>query len=125
MKNYVALSIVSPHGLNIAAGRKTIEVRSWQPPTVPIKDLLIVENDNYLTREGQVDPNGRAVALVDVVAVEPWQPSHVDAACSQGWEPGYFAWHLENARPFVPAPRVAAKRKLYLVEMPCEAEAHG
>lgn len=66
MTKCVALSIVSPHGVNIAAGRKTIEVRSWLPPTLPIRDLLIVENANFLTDGFQVDPNGRAVALVDV-----------------------------------------------------------
>lgn len=49
MTKYVTLSIVSPHGGNIAAGRKTIEVRSWVPPTLLIKDLLIVENANFLT----------------------------------------------------------------------------
>ena len=118
MATYVTLSIVSPHGKNIALGRKTIEVRSWQPLALPIKDLLIIENDNYLTQEGQTDPDGRAVALVDVAFIEPWMPSQVEAACSNGWKSGYFAWHLENVRPLIPSSRIMAARKLYKVELP-------
>ena len=117
MTAYVALSIVSPQGQNIASGKKTIEVRSWQPPALPIKDLLIVENSIFLTHENQVDPNGRAVALVDVRFVEAWLPSQVESACSSGWKPGYFAWHLHNVRPLARSPRVAAERRLYTVEL--------
>lgn len=117
MIKYVAISIVSPHGSNIASGKKTIEVRSWQPPKLPIKNLMVVENSVYLTQEGQSDPDGKAVALVDVWHVEPWLPSQVEAACSNGWQPGYFAWHLENVRPLAQPPCVSAKRKLYKVEL--------
>ena len=95
-----------------------MEVRSWLPPTLPIKDLLIVENTNFLTDGFQVDPHGRAVALVDVRLVEPWLPSQVEPACSSGWQPGYFAWHLENVRPLASTGPVWAKRKLYEVELP-------
>lgn len=35
---YHALSIVAPHGGNIASSRKTLEVRSWQPPSLPLLD---------------------------------------------------------------------------------------
>ena len=63
MTKFLALSIVAPHGKNIAEGRKTIEVRSWMPPRLPLRDVLIVENSVYLTREGQTDPEGVGVAL--------------------------------------------------------------
>lgn len=118
MAEYIALSIVAPHGANIATGKKSIEVRSWQPSELPVKDLLVVENTVYLTERDQVDPNGRAVALVDVRMVEPWLPSQVNAACSSGWEPGYFAWHLENVRPLNPSPQVQAERKFYRIQLP-------
>ena len=45
----LALSIVAPNGANIAAGRKTLEIRSWRPPRLPLRDLLIVENRIFLT----------------------------------------------------------------------------
>jgi hypothetical protein len=116
MTRYLALSLVSPNGKNIATGKKTLEIRSWQPPALPIIDLLIVENQTYLTEEGQVDPDGKAVALVNVRRVEPWQQSQVAAACSTNWQPGYFAWHLENVRPISSASMIVAARKLYEVE---------
>lgn len=111
----LALSIVSPHGKNIATGRKTIEVRSWLPAELPLRNLLIVENHSYLTESSPSDPNGIAVALVDVTEVHEWSEGEVEAACSEGWQLGYWAWSLSNVRPVsLPFP-VAAKRKLYEV----------
>lgn len=113
----LALSIVSPHGKNIIIGRKTIEVRSWLPSELPLQNLLIVENHSYLTENNPTDLDGIAVALVDVTEVHEWLEAEVEAACSEGWQPGYWAWSLSNVRPiFSPFP-VAAKRKLYEVEV--------
>ena len=39
---YIALSIVAPNGTRIAQGRKTLEVRAWQPEQLPLKDIVIV-----------------------------------------------------------------------------------
>nr|WP_287705722.1 ASCH domain-containing protein [Halomonas sp.] len=50
----LALSIVSPHGSNIASGKKTLEVRSWRPESLPIRDLLIVENSHFLSADNLV-----------------------------------------------------------------------
>jgi len=109
----LALSIVSPHGQNIATGRKTIEVRAWRPSELPLRNLLIVENHSYLTEDKPIDPNGFAVALVDVIEVHEWSEGEVEAACSEAWQPGYWAWALSNVRPISPSCPVAAKRKLY------------
>lgn len=117
MPTYTALSIVAPHGENIRAGRKILEVRSWQPPHLPLLNLLIVENERFLTEDGDVDPLGMAVALVDVHDVCPWKPSQVDEACSTGWVPGYYAWRLVNVRPISGNRVVAAKRRLYEVQV--------
>lgn len=117
MRTFFALSIVAPHGENIAQGRKTIEVRSWRPLQIPLRDVLIVENSTYLTEEGQVDPSGVAVALVDIEQVEPWQPSQVEAACSNGWQPGYFAWQIGNVRRLTSRQKVLAARRLYEVQI--------
>ncbi|MCZ0930421.1 ASCH domain-containing protein [Halomonas janggokensis] len=113
----LALSIVAPHGSNIAAGKKTLEVRSWRPELLPIRDLLIVENSSFLSSEDPIDLDGRAVAIVDVEEVHEWQPAEVKAAFSSGWEPGYWAWSLSNVRPITNGVPVPAKRKLYEVEL--------
>ncbi|MCA9787149.1 MAG: hypothetical protein KC488_11390, partial [Candidatus Cloacimonetes bacterium] len=62
------------------------------------------------------DPEGRAVALVDVVAVHPWRPDEVQAACSRGWQPGYWAWVLENVRAIESPRLVVARRGVYRVD---------
>lgn len=119
-----ALSIVTPHGGNIASGRKTLEVRSWRPDRLPLLDLAIVENGRVLHEDGDSDPDGRVVALVDVHVVEPWRPDQVDAACSSGWVPGYHAWHLEHVRPVAERPVAPARRGLYRIELPADACHH-
>ncbi|MEG0488679.1 MAG: ASCH domain-containing protein, partial [Acinetobacter sp.] len=50
-RTYQALSIVAPAGQWVSEGKKTLEIRSWQPESLPLKDLLIVENKNYLIQD--------------------------------------------------------------------------
>lgn len=113
----LALSIVAPNGANIAEGRKKLEIRSWQPPQLPLRDLLIIENGIFLTGEEEVDPDGIAVALVDIDEVHAWQPWELEAACADAWKPNLWAWHVTHVRPVRGALRVAACRKLYQVEV--------
>lgn len=105
---FQALSVLSPAGSLIRSGRKTIEVRSWQPPTLPLHNLLIVQNSVRLSDETPADDAGAVVALVDVVAVRDWQPEDLEKSRSEKFEEGYQAWELTNVRPaaynrFVPA----------------------
>ena len=92
-----ALSIVSPSVQNIIAGKKVVEIRSWLPPELPFLDLVLVENEVYLTEEGQEDPNGLARAVVDVINVHKWAPEEAEL---QGvdWIPNYVCWELSNVR---------------------------
>ena len=66
---YKTLSIVYPNGTKIALGEKTIEVRSWQPPSDFNGDLLIVENKKFLRNQGEIDLEGTAVAIVKIKKV--------------------------------------------------------
>ncbi|MBN8710890.1 MAG: ASCH domain-containing protein [Verrucomicrobia bacterium] len=105
---FQALSVLSPAGSLIRSGRKTIEVRGWQPPTLPLLNLLIVQNSVPLSDETPADDAGAVVALVDVVAVRDWQPEDLEKSRSEKFEEGYQAWELTNVRPaaynrFVPA----------------------
>ena len=115
LKTYIALSIVAPNGERIAQGLKTLEVRSWQPLQLPLKDLVIVENQNYLTDDGD-EEMGWVVALVDIESVHTWQENEVDAACASYWAAGYYAWVISNVRPLQQS-EVKAKRKLYTLEL--------
>ncbi|SEU44990.1 ASCH domain-containing protein [Burkholderia cepacia] len=62
-----ALSIVKPAVDDIVAGRKRVEIRSWAPPAIPLRDLVLVQNTIFLRQDGQEDPDGIALAMVDVV----------------------------------------------------------
>lgn len=90
-QSFTALAVLSPAGKLIAQGRHSLELRSWRPPTVPLRDLLIVESRRQVAADDQLDPDAAGVALVDVMSVEPWPGS-----------PGMFAWKLANIRPIFP-----------------------
>ncbi len=115
-KPYLALSIVAPFGQRIAQGLKILEVRSWRPDQLPLKDLVIVENQTYLNNEGD-EELGYAVALVDIDSIHTWQENEVDAACASYWTDGYYAWVISNVRPLKQPIEAIAKRKLYRLEL--------
>lgn len=50
--------------------KKKMEIRSWQPESLPLKDLVIVENKNYLIQDGD-EEIGRSVAIIDIEAIHP------------------------------------------------------
>jgi hypothetical protein len=83
---------------------------------LPLKNLVIVENLNFLTKDGDEDV-GFAVALVDIESVHPWRSDKVDAACATYWAEGYLAWLISNIRPFAQPLHTIAKRKLYRIEL--------
>lgn len=48
-----ALSIVKPAVDDIVAGRKRVEIRSWAPPVIPLRDLVLVQNTISCVRTGK------------------------------------------------------------------------
>ena len=115
-KIFLVLSIVAPMGQYIAQGKKTLEIRSWRPTHLPLKDLLIVENQHYLTQEGD-EELGYAVAMVDVEAIHPWKEEELEVAMASYWDEGYWAWVLSNVRPMLVQTPAMAKRKIYFIEI--------
>lgn len=115
LRQYTALSIVAPNVERIVQGLKTLEVRSWQPEKLPLKDVVIVQNQNFLLNEG--DEEMGAIALVDIESTHLWQSDEVGAAWASYWAAGYFAWVISNVRPFKKPIDVVAKRKLYKIKL--------
>lgn len=111
-----ALSIVSPSVQRILAGEKIVEIRRWLPPEIPFLNLVLVENEIYLTEEGQEDPNGLARAVVDIIGVHDWTREEAE---SQGvaWVPDYICWELSNVRRVEPPIRCVARRKIYKIDI--------
>ncbi|MEA1228341.1 ASCH domain-containing protein [Acinetobacter sp. IRS14] len=110
-RQFLALSIVTPNGIRIAEGIKTLEVRSWVPTKLPIKDLLIVENQKFLVKDTDEEEG------VDVDSIHAWRNDEIEPACATAWDEGYFAWVLRNVRPIKQPLKVLAKRKIYQVEL--------
>jgi hypothetical protein len=97
-----ALSIKQPWASLIASGRKTIELRTWQ---THYRGPLIVCSSGSPRRGTpfEIGPRGVALCVVELESIERASPLHERAACS-GVNPGEFAWHLSNPRPFEPLP---------------------
>jgi hypothetical protein len=116
---YRALSVVAPAGDWIREGRKTLEVRRWMPEVLPLLDLVIVENATRLSATGvSRDPEGAAIAIVDVSHVTDWTNDQLDDACGSVWEEGWFAWHLTNLRRINPPVSAPAERRIYEIDLP-------
>lgn len=112
-----ALSIVYPAGTRIASGHKTLEIRSWEPPTLPLRNLLIVENRRRLDHDGDTDPDGKAVAVIDIEEVRDWTEADAQKD-GHTYVRGYFAWVISNVRPINDPMAAPAERLIYQVEIP-------
>lgn len=124
MKSHPALSVVAPAGDWIRSGRKTLEIRRWSPDSIPLRDLVIVQNQIRLSGDGMTeDPDGEAVAIVDVESVEEWKENEINEACATYWESGWKAWRLTNLRPLHLDGRYPARLKIYPIDLPGEITA--
>lgn len=116
-----ALAVFHPGGSRIATGEQTIEVRSWRPALAEGEDLVIVETHRRLQSEGDIDLNGRIVAVVKVRAVRPFGVPDLGRACALFFEEGQFAWELTDARPVRPQRHpVPATRGIYQLDATLE-----
>lgn len=111
-----ALSIVHPAVQQITSGTKTIEIRSWLPPCLPLYSLALVENHTYLHQDGEEDENGLLLAFVDVVGAHDWSLEEALRGDKQG-RPGYHAWELRSVRPLANPVKAIAKRGVYPLEI--------
>ena len=91
-----ALSLKQPWANLVAAGRKTVETRTWR--TAYRGPLIIVSS-----RRPPVEPAGCAVALAELVDCRPMTREDEKAA-GIALYPGAQAWILKNIRPLRPFP---------------------
>lgn len=83
---------------------------------MPIRDLIIIENDNPLS-EKYPGGKGRIVAMADVVDIRPWKENDLKSSCAETFEKGWLAWILSNVRSIAYPGTVPAKRKIYELEL--------
>lgn len=110
-----ALSIHPWYACRIFAGLKTIECRTWS--TDYRGDLMICST----AKKCKDTIPGHALCVVDLVDVVPFERKHLDAALieSKDFQPGCFAWILDNVRIIRPVP-VKGKLSLWDYDGPIE-----
>ncbi|MEN3751792.1 ASCH domain-containing protein [Mangrovibacter sp. SLW1] len=75
-----ALSIVHPAGTQIASGLKTLEIRRWKPEVQAGEKILLVENEHFLTTDGQEEA-GRAVAVITLGEIRAFRQRISSSMC--------------------------------------------
>lgn len=117
MPIYKCLSVSQPAAYCIAAGEKTIEVRSWT--TKYRGQLLICATAEKFVLDGEVFPYGCTICLVDLIDVRPLEKADCAAALmyKKDWRPGLYAWVLANPRRIENIP-IKGRQRLYTLELP-------
>jgi len=110
-----AISVISPWGDMITNGKKILEIRSWEPNIIPMKNIALVQNKIRLSKENQVDPSGQIIAVIDILDTTPWvQEDCRIAGCDETqFSEGYIAWRIGNVRKLTNPVNAVAKRKFY------------
>ncbi|MBH2917454.1 ASCH domain-containing protein [Serratia marcescens] len=106
-----ALSVVRPAGTQIANGLKTLEVRRWKPEIQAGEEILLVENENFLTVDGQ-EETGEAVAVITLGEIRAFRQEDMPQTCASYYEEGWMAWEIRTVKKIEPPFPARAARKL-------------
>lgn len=109
-----ALSVKQPWASLIAAGKKTIEVRSR--PCHYRGELLICASRS-LGRARRDLPRGVAMAIVQVIGCRPMKRADLGAAHLDQMPAGAWAWELAEARAVEPVP-IRGRQSFFEVDWP-------
>ncbi len=108
-----ALSVRQPAANKIAAGEKTIEIRTWT--THYRGDLLIVSSASP-----KIAPAGCALCIVRLADVRPMTKDDEAAACCS-WDQTYISWVLTDIRLIEPFP-VKGRLGIYEIQLPVSSD---
>lgn len=123
----VAITLWQPWASLVAQGDKKIETRSWSTSyRGPIAihaakrspDWSTFSEDSYALPEGKDWPQGAVVAIANLVDCVEMTPEFIAAQSQEEralglWQPGRFAWVLENVRPLDPPVPAKGGQKLW------------
>ena len=93
-----ALTVHPSYAMAIVTGLKTVECRTWK--TSYRGDILITSSAKKFA--GTIP--GHALGVVTLKDIVRFDRKHVKPALMQDWEPGLYAWILENPRIIKPIP---------------------
>lgn len=120
-----AIAIRQPWASLIANGEKTVECRTWK---TNYRGPLIVcaSKGDIECGDGLVVPGGVAIAVVDLLDVQPMTKADLKGAMMDDFEPeeleevlNGYAWHIKLAYPIVPVP-TKGKLNLFELDIPLE-----
>jgi tetratricopeptide (TPR) repeat protein len=122
MEQMRAISIHQPYAWAIACGFKRVENRSWTTNyRGPVAVQASVNKERLLelhealgnSFDGSLFTTGAVVAVVDLVDVQPLNPSLE----SDPWAEGPFCWILSNARMLQTPVKVKGKTSLFKLSL--------
>ena len=74
---------------------------------------MLVENYNFLRKIGEIDDDGLALAIIDVIGAHPWEKSEMVSSCANYYATGYWAWEIQNVRKIIPPIKATLARGIY------------
>jgi hypothetical protein len=90
-----------------------LEIRSGQPPEIPLHDVIIEQNRNHLFSDGDEDRDAEAVQICDFVSCARWtREQATEMGIEDKFSEGYFAWSISNVRPLCDRIKAVAKRQI-------------
>jgi ASCH domain len=104
-----AISLRQPYANLVSEGIKTLETRKWS--TEHRGDLLVCS-----ALQGEGDPKGVALSIVNVVDIRMMTENDAEAACIDLY-PRARAWELNNVRKLVEPFAVKGKLGIFWVEV--------
>lgn len=112
-----ALCVKNPWAALIAAGRKTVELRTWETsyrgPVVIISSAKPSSSPEARAwPEARAAPGSRVLAVVELLDVRPAKPSDATRACCQP-SAGEFAWCLQLVRRVKSDEHIVGKLSLF------------
>lgn len=87
-------------------------------------DLLVLLQDEFGPDWSKKLPRGRMIGVVRLAGCYPTESLDVDAVeqLTGNWEPGRFAWRLEDARLFADPPEVKGRQGFFQWSEPALVE---
>ncbi|WP_226052879.1 hypothetical protein [Dickeya chrysanthemi] len=86
-----------------------------QPEIRAGEEILLVENEHFLTVDGQENV-GTAVAIITLGEIREFKREDIIQACASYYEDGWLAWEIKTIQKIENPFSILAARKLYEID---------
>lgn len=110
-----ALTIKQPALYHIAAGFKTVELRTW---VTPYRGPILLCSSASASGVARALPCGYALLIADLIDIKKLTPELLEAAYIEDLETPekYYAWQLDNIRLLADPFKIKGKLRLFDVD---------